>query len=115
MGKSFVGFMSQLNDYHDIRLYLEESGFRDSGYIIYFNNGENDSFWASISANNDQQKNKGKEILKKLDTKKSYYFKNADIEDAKSFDALKKKKLAFAQNQKSIQVLTLGIEQLIMD
>ncbi|MFN3019610.1 hypothetical protein ACK1KB_01305 [Chryseobacterium sp. TY3] len=74
MVKSSVGLISQLDDYHDIRLYLEESGFRDSSYIMYFNNGENDSFWASISANNDQQKNKGEEILKKLDTKKILLF-----------------------------------------
>ncbi|WP_312324324.1 hypothetical protein [Soonwooa sp.] len=90
MGNIIVGLMSQQNDYQNLRFELEESGFRDSDYIIYLNNGENDSFWASISANNDQQKNKGEEILKKLDAKKSYYFKNVDIEDAKSFDALKK-------------------------
>lgn len=90
MGNIIVGLMSQQNDFQNLKNTLEQSGFGDSDYIIYKNNEGRDNFWASFAADNDTQKSKGEEILKQYNAIKSYFFQNINIEEAKSFDVLKK-------------------------
>lgn len=91
MGNIIVGLMTQQNDYQNLIKELEQSGFEDSDYIIYHNeSGENNTFLASIAANNEHQKQKAEDIFIKQKAIKSYYFHNTDIKEEMPYDMLKK-------------------------
>lgn len=92
MGNIIVGLMTQQNDYQNLIKELEQSGFDDSEYIIYHTeSGENNTFLASIAANNEYQKQKAEDIFIKQKAIKYYYFHNTDIGEKMPYDILKKK------------------------
>ncbi|MDQ0594587.1 arginyl-tRNA--protein-N-Asp/Glu arginylyltransferase [Chryseobacterium ginsenosidimutans] len=91
MSNILAGLFELNSDYKKLEADLESSGFENSDYIVYLNNGnhKNAQYLASVSVKDNNQADNAKNVFNQNAVLKTFSFENMSIEQAQ-YDNLKK-------------------------
>ncbi|AJW62137.1 hypothetical protein OZ664_06100 [Elizabethkingia sp. HX WHF] len=90
MSNIITGLFNNQRDYKKLETDLENSGFSNSDYIVYLNEDVNANYMASVVIKTDSEAEKAKLVFDQNNVLKVYWFENMTIDDAKSYENLKK-------------------------
>lgn len=100
MSNILAGLFEHHSDYKKLETDLENSGFRDSDYIVYLNDGNQHSqYLVSVAVKDNSQIDNAHYIFDQNTVLKTYLFENMEIEQA---DYINIKKFINARNKAHI-------------
>ncbi|KAB1231189.1 hypothetical protein [Chryseobacterium viscerum] len=110
MSHILAGLFDHHSDYKKLESDLENSGFENSDYIVYLNNGSNNSqYLASVTVNDINQIDLARNAFIQNTALKSYLFENMNINET-NYDTIKKyidaRNRAEIQNSPEIKIKT---------
>ncbi len=83
MSNILAGLFEHHSDYKKLEADLESSGFENSDYIVYLNDGDNHSqYMVSVAVKDNNQIDDAHDIFNKNTVLKTYHFENMGIEQA---------------------------------
>ncbi|ALR29989.1 hypothetical protein ATE47_05375 [Chryseobacterium sp. IHB B 17019] len=83
MSNILAGLFAHHSDYKKLEADLEGSGFQNSDYIVYLDNGQhNAQYLASVSVGDNDQADNAKNIFNQNSVLKTFLFENMSIEQA---------------------------------
>ncbi|GAA4161708.1 hypothetical protein GCM10022217_27840 [Chryseobacterium ginsenosidimutans] len=89
MSNILAGLFELNSDYKKLEADLESSGFENSDYIVYLDNGKhNTQYLASVSVKDNNQAENAQSIFNQNSVLKTFMFENMSIEQA-HYDSLK--------------------------
>ncbi len=90
MSNILAGLFEHHSDYKKLETDLENSGFENSDYIVYLDNGQhNAQYLASVAVKDNVQADNAKNIFNQNSVLKTFLFENMSIEQA-HYDNLKR-------------------------
>ncbi|SIQ94738.1 hypothetical protein SAMN05880574_1382 [Chryseobacterium sp. RU37D] len=90
MSNILAGLFDHHSDYKKLEADLENSGFRNSDYIVYLDSGHHDAqYLASVAVRDNDQIDNAKNIFSQNSVLKTFLFENMNIEQA-HYENLKK-------------------------
>ena len=116
MSNILAGLFEHHSDYKKIEADLESSGFENSDYIVYINDGNNHSqYMVSVAVKDNDQIDNAHNIFDQNTVLKTYLFENMNIEQAnymnikRFIDARNKAEIHDSPNVK-IKISTTGMD-----
>lgn len=90
MSNILAGLFAHHSDYKKLEADLENSGFENSDYIVYLNNGSDTSqYLASVAVKDNNQTDGARNIFSQNSVLKTYLFENMGIGQA-NYDNIKR-------------------------
>lgn len=90
MANVYTGLFNNAHEYKKLERDLEDSGFRDSDYIVYINNDGNAQYVASVSVKNERQSEIAAEVFSKNQVVKTFTINNTDLNEMRDFEDVRK-------------------------